>query len=147
MSMNASFSDLYMQYAVSHIIPAMSTLAMTLLLTELSTFSAKYVFVTTTWHVWIAVILWMFSPWFFHPQSFKEGVPAINFTSWLFWLDPFKLGNQGRSQSRWHLVDVAGQAYEVTYAPCRDISRWSTSRSAFSLSRSSLWCAVRRQSV
>lgn len=95
MSMNASFSDLYMQYAVSHIIPSMSTVAMTLLLTELSTFSAGYVFVTTTWHVWIAVILWMFSPWFFHPQSFKEGIPAINFTSWLFWLDPFKLGNQG----------------------------------------------------
>ena len=85
MSMNASFSDIYMQYADSHVIPAFAIVCMTVLLTELSNFSGQYVFFTTTWHIWVAVSLWIFSPWFFHPQTLKEGVPAYNFNSWIFW--------------------------------------------------------------
>lgn len=96
MSMNASFSDLYMQYGDSHIIPAFAIMFMTVLLTELSNFSAKYVFFTTTWHIWVAVSLWMFSPWFFHPQTLKEGVPAYNFNCWIFWLDALKAGDVSR---------------------------------------------------
>ena len=97
MSMNASFSDLYMQYGASHILPSVSIIALTILLTELSYFNALYVFITTTWHVWIAATLWMLSPWFFHPQTFKEGSPAINFTSWLFWLDNPRATHHGKT--------------------------------------------------
>ena len=61
MSMNASFSDIYMQYADSHVIPAFAIVCMTVLLTELSNFSGQYVFFTTTWHIWVAVSLWIFS--------------------------------------------------------------------------------------
>jgi len=96
MSMNASFVDLYTQYGVSHIIPAMNLAGLTILMTCLSSYSGLYVFVTTSFHIWIAAAFLMFSPWFFHPQTFKEGMPEINFTSWLFWLDAFKRGNRSR---------------------------------------------------
>jgi len=96
MSMNASFVDLYTQYGVSHIIPAVQLALFTILITCLSSYSALYVFVTTSFHIWIAIAFLMFSPWFFHPQTFKEGMPELNFTAWIFWLDAFKRGNKSR---------------------------------------------------
>ena len=103
MSMNASFVDLYTQYADSHILPAASIMVQTLLLTELSSFGSQYVFVMTTWHVWLACLFWIFSPWFFHPQTFKDGVPALNFMSWVFWLDLLKTENHSSrlAQGNW----------------------------------------------
>ena len=106
MHMNASFTDLYMQYAASHILPSFTIVALTVLLTALSRFGPLYVLITTTWHVWLAVSMWVFSPWIFHPQTFKEGSPAVNFTSWLFWLDNRKHISQAHSKDgawlTWH---------------------------------------------
>jgi hypothetical protein len=103
MSMNASFVDLYTQYADSHILPAASIIVQTLLLTELSSFGSQYVFVMTTWHVWLACLFWIFSPWFFHPQTFKDGVPTLNFMSWVFWLDLLNTENHSSrpAQGNW----------------------------------------------
>ena len=88
MSMKASFVSLYTRYAASHITPSMEMGVYTVMLTLLSRYPALYVFVMTTWHVWFAIACITLSPWFFHPQSFKEGMVELGVVEWACWLMP-----------------------------------------------------------
>ena len=54
----------------------------TVMLTLLSRYGPQYVFLMTTWHVWFAITCLSLSPWFFHPQSFKEGMVWQGFVEW-----------------------------------------------------------------
>ena len=64
-----------LQYADSHVIPAFAIVCATVLLTELSNWWTVCFFLAG---IWVAVSLWIFSTWFFHPQTLKRR-PAYNF--------------------------------------------------------------------
>ena len=87
MQMQSSFVSLYTRYASSHITPSMSMAALSVLITLISRYNAQYTFVMTTWHVWFAILCLCLSPWFFHPQSFKEGEVYQGFVEWACWID------------------------------------------------------------
>ncbi len=95
MNMQHSFVSLYTRYAASHITPSMHMAALTTILTLISRFGAQYVFLMTTWHVWFAIACLTLSPWFFHPQSFKEGMVWSGFVEWACWID---FGIDGRAE-------------------------------------------------
>eukprot|EP00656_Telonema_subtile_P053047 TRINITY_DN755_c0_g2_i12.p1 TRINITY_DN755_c0_g2~~TRINITY_DN755_c0_g2_i12.p1 ORF type:complete len:2229 (+),score=428.66 TRINITY_DN755_c0_g2_i12:164-6850(+) len=80
------FDDLYRFYYSSHFQPAMELLFLALMWYIHVDWSVRGPFILSSWTIWILILAWTFSPFFFNPLGFEWEKTKVDLRRWWSWM-------------------------------------------------------------